>query len=67
MRGPRKAPIAAAALEPCEKRWHLIERVLGQHRDQFVNVDVLKRGHVPVEKFALPLLRRLHQRVGVCG
>ena len=56
-----------AALKPCEERWHLEDRVLGQHCDQFVNVGVLKCGHIPVKQFTLPLLGRLHQRVAVCG
>src|SRR3981189_3160868 len=56
-----------AALKPCEKRWHLIESVLGQYCDQFVNVGVLDGGHVPVAWFTLALLRWLCQRVGVCG
>jgi hypothetical protein len=56
-----------AALKPRDKRRHFKDRVLGQHCDQPVNVGVLKCGHIPVEQFTLPRLRRLHQRVAVCG
>src|SRR3954454_14672630 len=60
-----EGPDRLAALKPREKRWHLIARVVGQYCDQFVNVGVLKRGHIPVEQLTLPLLRRPHQRIGV--